>query len=147
MILELVAIILSAVAVIIAIFTFYLTNIKGPDITLKVNKAIELEHCRKAILPALFINEGGKPGALLRDLDFESPSVSLPKFLKDFGSFSNFNFDNIEFSVKIAPGESIMCEIVIDFTGNDNDKLTELDKLFRKHKEIVPIQIFKVILF
>lgn len=133
---ELVAIILSTVAVIIAMITFYLTNIKGPDITLKVNKAIELEPCHKVILPALFINEGGKPGALLRDLDFESPSVSLPKFLKDFGSSSNFNFDNIEFPAKIALGESIVCEIVVDFTGNDNDKLKELDKLFRKHKEI-----------
>lgn len=133
--LDSVGIIVGTIAGIIVIVT-YLRNIKGPDITLKVNKTIELEPWHRATLPVLFINKGGKPGVILRDLEFESPGVSLPKFLKDFGSSSNFNFDNIEFPAKIAPGESIVCEIVVDFTGNDNDKLKELDKLFRKHKEI-----------
>lgn len=139
--LTIISVILTSISVIVAIATFYLIHIKGPDITLKVHKNGVLESSINTSIPALFINEGGKPGVLFRDFEWESPSVSLPKFLKDFGSRAEIKFDTTESHIKLAPGESIASEITIFFIKNEydikvSDKLKELNNLFIKYKEI-----------
>ena len=132
---ELIAITISTISVIIATVTFYLLHIKGPNITIKINKAIEIESGLSMTIPALFINDGGKPGFLLHDLEWEDIRVSPPKFLKDFGCHSKFIFDGVVFPAKIAPGESIMCTIIINFT-DDFNKIKELDNLINMYREI-----------
>ncbi len=137
------AIILTSIPIIIATATFYLTHIKGADITFKVNKNIVFEPSDPTdsiIIPALFINEGGKPGTLIRDSEWDDPWVEPPKFLKDFGSRAEIKFDTDEYDIKLAPGESITCKINISLGHVDdirkvNDKIKELNNLFKKHKE------------
>lgn len=132
---EIIAIIISILSIMFAIYTFNLLHIKGSNIKIKINKAIEFEPCLRMTIPALFINEGGKPGSLLNELEWESLRVSPPKFLKDFGCHSEFILNGIEFPAKIAPGESIMCEIIVNFT-DDINKIKELDNLLKMHREI-----------
>ncbi len=134
-------IVFTAISVIIATATFYLTHIKGPDITLKVKRHIELEACPSMSFPALFINEGGKPGTLIHDSEWDFPSVSLPKYLKDFGSRAEIKFDTAESLIKLAPGESVTCKINVIFYHADDilkesEKFKKLNNLFEKHKVI-----------
>ena len=132
---EIIAIIISTLSIMFAIYTFYLLHIKGSNIKIKINKAIEFEPCLSMTIPALFINEGSKPGSLLHDLEWESIRVSPPKFLKDFGCHSEFILKNIDFPAKIAPGDSIICDIIVNCT-DDSNKINELDNLLKNHREI-----------
>ncbi len=134
-------IVLTAISVIISTATFYLIHIKGSDITLKV-RDIELDVSIVSI-PALFVNEGSKPGILFCDMNWKTfypPIVRLPEYLDNFGSKAEIKFDTVESRIKLAPGESIDCTIHINHVNenipNKSDKIKELNKLFIKHKEI-----------
>jgi hypothetical protein len=137
MALETWAIIISTISVIIAISTFYLTNVKGPDIKLKVNKDIKLQPALRTRIPIMFINEGGKPGTLFGGEEWYSPSVRLPNFLYDrgFKSSAYFTLGHIEFPVKLRPGDHVSGFIEIAFMEN-NDRLEDLTELFKQHSEI-----------
>lgn len=134
---EMLAVLISLVALLFSLYNYYQANMRGPDLKLKVKKGIKLSPRLQQDIPFMITNEGSNSGTFFNGKERYNPEVVLPKFLSEFKAIPYFrvHIKNGDF-LKIAPGDnSITGEIHIRYMEKI-DKLHELEVLFKKHKEV-----------